>query len=90
MTAETIVIGVGSVVALDFILRNQNFTYLESGEQKLSFFCQQMRIDKKTLPHKCYAGAIKGDFTDRYFVDKFPMFYNPATSLPPVYEMPRR
>ena len=72
------------LIALDFILRNQGFTYLESEEQKLSFFCDQMGIDKKILPHKRYSGAIKGDFTDRYFVDKFPMFYNPAASLSPV------
>ncbi|MGA7188634.1 MAG: hypothetical protein WBY66_09060, partial [Candidatus Acidiferrales bacterium] len=72
------------LIALDFILRNQGFTYLESEEQKLSFFCNQFGIDKKILPHKRYSGAIKGDFTDRYFVDKFPMFYNPAVSLSPV------
>ena len=72
------------LIALDFILRNQGFTYLESEEQKLSFFCNQLGIDKKILPHKRYSGAIKGDFTDRYFVDKFPMFYNPAVSLSPV------
>ena len=62
----------------------KSFTYLESEEQKLSFFCNQLGIDKKILPHKRYSGAIKGDFTDRYFVDKFPMFYNPAVSLSPV------
>src|SRR5258705_6845069 len=28
--------------------------------------------------------AIKGDFTDRYFVDKFPMFYNPSASVSSV------
>ena len=72
------------LIALDFILRNQGFTYLESEEQKLSFFCNQLGIDKKILPHKRYSGAIKGNFTDRYFVDKFPMFYNPAVSLSPV------
>ena len=72
------------LIALDFILRNQSFTYLESEEQKLSFFCDQLGIDKKILPHKRYSGAIKGDFTDRYFVDKFPMFYHPGVSLPPV------
>src|ERR1700687_1342350 len=72
------------LIALDFILRNQGFTYLESEEQKLSFFCDQLGIDKKILPHKRYSGAIKGDFTDRYFVDKFPMFYNPTVSLSPV------
>jgi len=72
------------LIALDFILRNQGFTYFESEEQKLSFFCDQIGIDKKILPHKRYSGAIKDHFTDRYFVDKFPMFYNPAFSLPPV------
>jgi len=72
------------LIALDFILRNQDVTYLETEEQKLTFFCDQMGIAKKILPHKRYSGAIKGQFTDRYFVDKFPMFYNPSLSLPPV------
>jgi hypothetical protein len=72
------------LIALDFILRNQNFTYLETEEQKLAFFCNQMGFDKKILPHKRYSGAIKNNYTDRYFVDKFPMFYNPAASLPSV------
>ena len=70
--------------ALDFILRNQDFTYLESEDQKLSFFCDQLGIDKKILPHKRYSGTINGDFTERYFVDKFPMFYHPGVSLSPV------
>jgi integrase len=43
-----------------------------------------MGLAKKLLPHKRYAGAIKDRHTDRYFVDKFPMFYNPAASSPPV------
>jgi hypothetical protein len=72
------------LIALDFALRNQDVTYLETEEQKLTFFCDQMGIAKKILPHKRYSGAIKGEFTDRYFVDKFPMFYNPSMSLPPV------
>jgi hypothetical protein len=72
------------LIALDFILRNQEFTYLEIEEQKLVFFCDQMGIDKKILPHKRYSGAIKDQPTDRYFVDKFPMFYHPSFPLPPV------
>jgi hypothetical protein len=72
------------LIALDFILRNQHFTYFESEEQKLSFFCDQLGIDKKILPYKRYSGAIKNNFSDRYFVDKFPMYYNPAASLSPV------
>ena len=69
------------LIALDFILGNQDFTYLESEEQKLSFFCNQLGINNKTLPHKRYSGAIKENFTNHYFVDKFPMYYNPAASL---------
>lgn len=72
------------LIALDFILCNQDFKYLESEEQKLSFFCDQLGIDKKILPHKRYSGAIKTNFTDRYFVDKFPMYYNPTMSASPV------
>ncbi|MGC2332817.1 MAG: hypothetical protein WA581_15295, partial [Candidatus Acidiferrales bacterium] len=72
------------LLALDFILGNQNFTYLETEGQKLTFFCDQMGINKKVLPHKRYSGAIKGTFTDRCFVDKFPMFYNPSVSASPV------
>ena len=72
------------LIALDFILRNQNFTYLETEEQKVSFFCDQMGIDRKILPHKRYSGAIKDKYTDRYFVDKFPLFYNPTVELASV------
>jgi len=72
------------LIAFDFVLRNRGFTYLESEEQKVAFFCNQLGLDKKILPHKRYSGAIKGNYTDRYFVDKFPMFYNPAASLPHV------
>jgi hypothetical protein len=72
------------LIALDFILRNQDFQYLESEDQKLSFFCDQLGIDKKILPHKRYSGAIKESYTDHYFVDKFPMHYNPAASLSPI------
>jgi hypothetical protein len=72
------------LIALDFILRNLDFKYLESEDQKLSFFCDQLGIDKKMLPHKRYSGAIKANFTDHYFVDKFPMHYNPAASVSPV------
>jgi hypothetical protein len=63
--------------SIDYV-RNQGFTYLESEEQKLSFFCNQLGIDKKILPHKRHSGAIKDQHADRYFVDKFPMFYHPG------------
>src|SRR5437899_7990543 len=47
------------LIAFDFILRNHDYTYLESEEQKLRYFCDQLGIEKKILPAKRYSGAIK-------------------------------
>ncbi len=69
------------LIAFDFILRNHDYNYLESEEQKLRYFCDQLGIDKKIIPAKRYSGAIKDSFTDHYFVDKFPMFYPGYESL---------
>src|SRR5205823_12210823 len=52
--------------------------------QKFGFFIEQLGIDKKYLPAKRYAGAVRERHTDRYFVDKFPMFLPPNPSSPPV------
>ena len=44
-----------------------------------------MGIDRSSLPSKRYAGAIREKTTDRYFVDKFPLFFAPdSSSSPPV------
>jgi hypothetical protein len=72
------------LAALDFILGRLDYTFLESESQKVGFFTEQLGMDKKFLPAKRYAGAVRERFTDRYFVDKFPMFLPPNPSSPPV------
>jgi hypothetical protein len=72
------------LAALDFVLGRVNFRFLETETEKVRLFTEQLGIDKKYLPAKRYAGAIKGEFTDRYFVDKFPMFLPPDSSSAPV------
>jgi len=72
------------LAALDFILGRLNFHFFETESDKVRFFTEQLGIDKKYLPAKRYAGAIRGGFTDRYFVDKFPMFPLLGASLSPV------
>ncbi len=72
------------LAALDFILGRLDYTFLESESQKVDFFTEQLGMDKKYLPAKRYAGAVHERFTDRYFVDKFPMFLPPNPSSPPV------
>ncbi len=72
------------LVALDFILAHRQYEYLETEADKLNYFCQQLDIPKELLPAKRYCGAIQSKATARYFVDKFPMFFSPESSSPPV------
>lgn len=72
------------LAALDFVLGRINFRFLGTETEKVSLFTEQLGIDMKYLPAKRYAGAICGEFTDRYFVDKFPMFLPRDPSDPPV------
>ena len=71
------------LVALDFILGKLDYKFFETEQEKVCLFTEQLAIDKKYLPAKRYAGAVREQFTDRYFVDKFPMFLIPA--LPPLW-----
>jgi len=72
------------LAGLDFILGKLDYTFLETEQEKVRYFTEQLGIDKKYLPAKRYAGAIQDQFTDRYFVDKFPMLLLPKASPPVV------
>ncbi len=72
------------LAALDFILGKLDYKFFETEQDKVRHFTEQLGIDKKYLPAKRYAGAIRDQFTDRYFVDKFPMFVIPSSSSPVV------
>ena len=73
------------LVLLDFILANQELTYLETEQDKVRFFCEELRISKDSLPAKVYEGGPHSNPTLRYFIDKFPLFLAPPFSgAPPV------
>lgn len=72
------------LAALDFILDRLDWKFLESESEKVCLFTEQLGIDKKYLPSKRYSGAIQDQFTDRYFVDNFPMYLLPKAPPPPV------
>jgi hypothetical protein len=55
------------LVALDFILAHLQYEYLETEDDKLNYFCQQLDIPKELLPRKRYSRAIQNKTTDRYF-----------------------
>jgi hypothetical protein len=70
---------------LDFVLGHLDYRYLETETQKVDYFCRKLSIGRALLPAKRYKGAIREKTTDRYFVDKFPLFLDPEfSSSPPV------
>jgi len=73
------------LATLDFVLAHLDYRYLETEPEKVEYFCKELDISKEALPAKRYAGAIREKTTDRYFVDKFPMFFVPdSSSFSPV------
>jgi hypothetical protein len=65
------------LVLLDFILNNQDLSYFETEQDKVSFFCEKLEVPKDLLPAKVYEGASGSRPTIRYFVDKYPLFLAP-------------
>lgn len=73
------------LAVLDFVLAHLDYRYLETESEKIDYFCRKLSISRALLPAKRYAGAIREKTTDRYFVDKFPLFFGPeSSSSPPV------
>ena len=68
----------------DFVLAHLDYRYLETEFDKVQYFCQELGLKTSALPAKRYAGAIREQTTDRYFVDKFPMFFVPESYVPAV------
>jgi hypothetical protein len=69
---------------LDFVLAHLGYRYLETESEKVTYFCKDLGINRSALPAKRYSGAIRERTTDRYFVDKFPLFFVPESSSPSV------
>jgi hypothetical protein len=65
------------LVILDFVLAHPDCDYLETERDKILYFCEKLSVPRQFLPMKRYTGAIHKKATERYFVDKFPMFFHP-------------
>jgi hypothetical protein len=69
---------------LDFVLSHPQWKYLETEPEKVSFFCNQLKVPNHFLPSKIHFGQKTSQPTLRYFVDKFPMFLSDDDSSPVV------
>jgi len=66
---------------LHFVLAHLDYRYFETEAEKVKYFCSKLGLNKGILPSKRYSGAVRDKTTDRYFVDKFPLFFAPESSL---------
>ena len=73
------------LMALDFVLENPNHRYLTTEDEKVDYFIEERGISIDALPAKIYRSHIDFSVTERYFVDKFPVFIRSDQSQsPPV------
>jgi len=62
------------LMGLDFVLAHPENTYLATEREKVEFFTRVMGIEQSTLPTKRFTSQKSKATTDRYFVDKYPIF----------------
>jgi len=72
------------IAMLDFVLGNPGLCYLETEGDKLGYFNGELKIGVAHLPSKTYHGRRAAQPTIRYFVDRFPMFFQDRNSTPRV------
>lgn len=69
------------LMILDFVLGHPDYNYFETEREKILYFCEKFSVPRQFLPTKRYTGAIHKKATERYFVDKFPMFFRPDSPV---------
>jgi hypothetical protein len=69
---------------LDFVLSHPDLEYLETEPEKCAYFEQTIGIASHHLPCKTYRRGKESQPTLRYFVDRFPMYVDRASSAPVV------
>jgi hypothetical protein len=70
------------LLILDFVLANLDSQYLETEAAKVSYFHEKLRLPLVILPCRRYTGPKAASYTNRYFVDRFPILI--SRSLPSV------
>ena len=72
------------IAMLDFVLENPGFSYLETEAQKVAYFNGELAVGFEHLSSRTYQGGRTVQPTVRYFVDRFPMFFQDENSTAPV------
>lgn len=62
------------LLILDFVLCDPNRQHLETEADKVQYFNRELGIPLTLIPCRTYKSRKSGSQTDRYFVDRFPIF----------------
>lgn len=62
------------LLILDFVLSDPTRQYLETEADKVRYFNSELGIPLTLIPCRAYKSQKTGSQTDRYFVDRFPIF----------------
>jgi hypothetical protein len=76
------------LLILDFVLAQPNLLYLETEQDKLAYFHEQLRIPLSVIPGHVYAGIKSLSTTKRFFVDRFSVFLTPVSTTYGSQTMP--
>jgi hypothetical protein len=72
------------LMAFDCVLANQEHRYLATEAEKVGYFTGELGIKIDNLPTNIYSSRKTESTTDRYFVDKFPIFLETPSQEPVV------
>src|SRR5579862_294272 len=70
------------LMCLDFVLAHSGQRFLETEFEKVAYFAGDRQVPVPDLPVRRYASHGSGKTTDRYFVDKLPVFVSSDPASP--------
>ena len=74
------------LLILDFVLAHPDLEYLETEQEKVQYFRFRLNLSLSLLPCRIYKGAKDNTETQRYFVDRCPIFLErQGTAAMPVF-----
>jgi hypothetical protein len=73
------------LLILDFVLCDPNRQHLETEADKVQYFNRELGIPLTLSPCRTYKSRKSGSQTDRYFVDRFPIFLTNEPLATPTF-----
>lgn len=70
------------LMALDFVLSHPGYQYFVTETEKTAYLRSSLQSPDAPLPSRRFASRDRSQSTQRFFVEKFPIFVNPSLAAP--------